>query len=241
MCVNSARNTREARHGLWVVLATGRLPGMSQGRQQVTQNFETREEWLAAAVEALRPVWLDRAGLTVPEVRVGVGFPSGGVRSAGQGQCWKRSASADGVNEITIRVTVLDAVEALSILGHELVHAAWDNQYGHGKKFARALNSLGFIGNPKSSVAGATLSAELATLADALGDYPGDEGLTVAALAKKQGTRMLACTCETCGFKFRTTVKWIVTALGNGGLRCPDSECDGVVSADYAAGPVVAV
>ena len=104
----------------------------------MTQIFETREEWLQAAADALREPFRKRAGLSVPEVRIGVGWPSGGMRTRTGGQTWARAASADGVNEITVRVDIHDAVDVLSILGHELIHAALDCKGGHGKTFQRA-------------------------------------------------------------------------------------------------------
>ena len=189
--------------------------------------FETREEWLDAAVDAMRPVWLERARIVVPEVRVGVGFPSGGLRSKALGQCWTKASAADGVNEITIRVTVVDPEAVLAVLGHELVHASTDCKGGHGKRFASKMRTLGFEGDMRATYAGASLAQELSVLAVALGDYPGADGLAVAAAAKTQGTRMVKCECEDCGFLFRTTTKWIkISGLD---MRCPDATCTGIV------------
>ena len=45
-----------------------------------------REEWLMNAVEGMRATFEARTGLTIPTVRIGVGFLTGGVRSsAGRG------------------------------------------------------------------------------------------------------------------------------------------------------------
>lgn len=197
-----------------------------------TVTFQTREEWLEAAVENLRPVLRARAGLEVPTVRVGVGFPSGGLRSNVGGQTWKREASEDGINEITIRVTVCDPVEVLAVLGHELIHAAMDCVGGHGKRFNTAFLAVGYTGSPKGCTPGNVLRTELASLSEALGNYPGDGGLAVAAEKKKQGTRMLRCECAECGFVFRTTQKWVAAAVL--GLSCPDANCGGTCNVDGA-------
>ena len=187
----------------------------------MTQIFETREEWLQAAADALRTPMFSRTDLPVPDVRIGVGWPSGGMRTRVGGQTWARSASVDGVNEITVRVDIHDAVEVLCILGHELIHAALDCKGGHGKMFQRAFYLMGYVNDPKSHMPGDALRAEYATLAASLGDYPSADGLAVAARKKKQTTRMIKCECQECGFIFRTTAKW---AEGKT-LVCPDELC----------------
>jgi hypothetical protein len=192
----------------------------------MAQIFETREEWLQAAAAEMRGALVDRARLTVPEVRIGVGWPSGGMRTKTGGQTWARKASADGINEITIRVDVNDATDVLCILGHELIHAALDCHGGHGKMFQRAFGLMGYVNDPKASVPGAGLREEYETLARALGDYPSADGLAIAARKKKQTTRMIKCECVACGFIFRTTAKW---ADGSRALRCPDYDCGGAV------------
>ena len=191
----------------------------------MTQIFETREEWLQAAADALREPFRKRAGLSVPEVRIGVGWPSGGMRTRTGGQTWARAASADGVNEITVRVDIHDAVDVLSILGHELIHAALDCKGGHGKMFQRAFYKMGYVNDPKSHAVGDGLRTEYATLAASLGDYPSADGLAVAARKKKQTTRMIKCECPTCGFIFRTTAKWAEGRV----LVCPDEQCRNIV------------
>ena len=191
----------------------------------MTQIFETREEWLQAAADALREPFRKRAGLSVPEVRIGVGWPSGGMRTRTGGQTWARAASADGVNEITVRVDMHDAVEVLSILGHELIHAALDCKGAHGKTFQRAFYLMGYVNDPKSHAVGEVLRTEYATLASALGDYPSADGLAVAARKKKQTTRMLAFHCDKeeggCGYAVSTTRVHVERAMP----VCPDPAC----------------
>lgn len=195
--------------------------------------FETREEWLQAATTELRTVLFSRTDLSVPEVRIGVGWPSGGMRTRTGGQTWARAASADGINEITVRVDIHDAVDVLSILGHELIHAALDCKGGHGKMFQRAFFSMGYVNDPKASVPGAALRTEYALLAQSLGDYPSADGLALAAKKKKQTTRMIKCECPQCGFVFRTTQKWVDARAGL--LYCP-SGVHGLVDVEQGEG-----
>ena len=127
--------------------------------------------------------------------------------------------------EITVRVDIHDAVDVLSILGHELIHAALDCKGGHGKTFQRAFYLMGYVNDPKSHAVGEGLRTEYATLAASLGDYPSADGLAVAARKKKQTTRMIKCECPTCGFIFRTTAKWAEGRV----LVCPDEQCRNIV------------
>ena len=192
-------------------------------------SFATREEWLQAATQALREPVRITTGLEIPEVRIGVGFPRKGIRSNTRGECWSRSASQDGINEITVHLAVTDAPEALAILLHELCHAADDNVHKHGGPFRAAVQALGYEGPTKSYEVGADLRGKLATLADALGTYPSERGLDVTQPGSggpKQAPRMIKCVCEACGFTFRTTRLWIKDHTL---LDCPEPSCDGLV------------
>ena len=172
-----------------------------------------REEWLMNAVEGMRATFEARTGLTIPTVRIGVGFLTGGVRSSAGGQCFKRALSADGVNEIIVLVTVCDPVTVLSILGHELIHAALDNADGHTKKFLAAFKAMGYTGTAKSHAVTDQLQTDYETLSAALGAYPGDEGLAFEMKKRKQTTRMVGLACPACQYIVRTTRKWIAISL----------------------------
>lgn len=188
---------------------------------------ETREAWLEAAVrDSLRGFMASR-GVTVPEVRIGIGFGHGGSRGKAVGECNPRAASPDGVNEITLRITEAVPTAVLATLVHELIHAALDCKGAHGKTFASMAESVGLIPFPsmRSTVAGFTLDARLALLAEALGDYPG-EGLRIGE-RKKQPIRNLLMRCGICTFPFRTTRKWIESATKYDALKCPDPQCHG--------------
>ena len=219
--------------------------------------YETgsREVWLAGAVQALTPLVNDICGDIIPAmpvVRVGVGFPSSGQRSAVRGECWVRRMATDGINEIILRITLeANVVDILGTLTHEMMHAALDCQDGHSGRFAKACKAFGFIRATDSLDKTPECRERLQAVADGLGTYPGLTGLreatmdgwpvgTVLGVGKgsikapktpritsgpaKQGTRMVKCTCDVCGFVFRTTRKWIGAAEG---LRCPDSGCSG--------------
>lgn len=189
--------------------------------------YKTREQWLQAAAVKLRRLLSDRAGLECPEVRIGVGWPSSGARSNVGGQCWARRVSADEIAEITIRVTITDAVTVLAVQLHEMIHAALDCEHKHGGPFKAAHTALGFTGSAKGCTPGDDLRADLAAIAERLGAYPGAEFKAgVSSGPAKQTTRMIKAECEACGFTFRAARTWLEAAES---LTCPDASCGGSV------------
>lgn len=56
--------------------------------------------------------------------------------------------------------------------------------------------------------------------------YPQPEAHTEV---KTQATRLLKCTCDKCGFTFRSTSKWIDRAEDVGRMRCVNLSCAGTV------------
>ncbi|CCQ44630.1 putative uncharacterized protein [Pseudarthrobacter siccitolerans] len=178
----------------------------------MTAKFQTREEWLVAAVAALTPLF-EELGEKVPTVRVSVGWPGGnGRKNSVIGQCWATGASADKVAQLFISPVLDDAVRVLDVLTHELVHAVDDCQSGHKGRFAKIAKALGLEGKMTATVAGDDLKAKLEEIVEELGEYPH------AALAnaqgadgpKKQTTRMMKVECaEGSGYKARMTRQWL--------------------------------
>jgi hypothetical protein len=208
----------------------------------MTAPTTTREAWLHAAIEALRPRFIE-VGMPVPErIHVSVGFGYGAKRESAiiLGQCWSRSASEDGINHLFISPEVNDTTRLLDILIHELIHAADDVQHGHKGPFAEAATRLGLTGKMTATVASPSLAAEMVCLAATLGNYP-HGALHASRLAKTpapipggpkgaptpkihsgpgtQTTRLVKVVClhEECGYTVRTTKKWL--AVGN--PHCP--------------------
>lgn len=203
----------------------------------VPTTTSTREAWLLAAVEALRPRFTE-VGLPLPAaIRVSVGFGHGAKRESATilGQCWAARASADNVPTVFISPELDDTARVLDVLLHELIHAADDCQSGHKGAFAEAATRLGLEGKMTATTAGVALAAEMMTLAASLGDYAhaklsvpkvtsevpvGPDGRPVPRIhsgPKTQGTRMLKCECPCCGYVVRTTAKW----LAMGAPKCP--------------------
>lgn len=177
-------------------------------------NNLNREEWLQAAVQKLRPVFLGH-GYTIPELRVSVGWPStGGLAKKKRtiGQCWFGSTAADGKPQIFISPLLDSVVESdqgvLATLVHEVVHVAAGKDAKHGPKFVKVMKQLGLEGKPTATVAGEDLMVRFKTMVEELGPF--DHCAIVPIKENKpQTTRMRKCTCDSCGFLVRLTQKWL--------------------------------
>lgn len=179
------------------------------------EKYSTREEWLTAAILAVAPIFADHE-ITLPPVRVSVGWPGGrGKKANDLGQCWHGSAAADGVSQMFISPVIgAEPVQVLATLVHELVHAVnfTTDVSGHGAAFRRVAVAVGLTGKMTATVAGEDLAAKLTQVAVDLGDYPHAVITTAGSLSsgpKKQGTRMVKCVCLECGYVARTTRKWL--------------------------------
>ena len=173
--------------------------------------FSTREEWLTAAVEELRPVF-DGIGRPVPEkIRVACGFPLDAKRSKAIGQCWADTASADRAIEILISPVLADKVAVFEVLVHELCHAT-KGAMNHGVNFQAAAKAMLLQATGtgrekwKSTSGDHDFINAYADMIVGLGDYP-HAALTFNT-RKTQSTRMLKACCPTCGYTVRLTQKW---------------------------------
>jgi hypothetical protein len=131
-----------------------------------------REHWLQRAISRYIQQWA-KLGVTVPaDVRVTCGFPGGGSPTKRIGECWPRSRSQQGVNEVFINPVLADSGAVLNVLGHELVHAVDDCQHKQGAVFSRICAKVGYSGG-KNAMAEAQSALDFqASVAKALGDYP---------------------------------------------------------------------
>ena len=117
------------------------------------QEHINRESWLTAAVSLIKPLFIQK-GYTVPPCLVSCGFTSTGSKNGHIGQCWARKSSELDVNQIFVSPTLIDPVEVLDTLVHELVHAVDDCQNKHGKEFKKICTRMGLKGPMRSASAG---------------------------------------------------------------------------------------
>lgn len=189
----------------------------------------TREAWLAAATNKMRP-WFAAQGLTIPDtIRFAIAFPSAGARGKAIGECWQAAASSDNHHTIIIRADLAGAVEVLACLLHENIHASLPAGTGHGPAFRKAALALGLTGKMRATVPTTALCVRLNVLALAIGPLPHGRlnfGHGADDKPKKQTTRLLKAACD-CGYTIRLSRQWAEAGLpecpmdaGHGALTC---------------------
>ena len=86
--------------------------------------FTTREEWLNAAAQAIRPLFDAQGAADYPRFRVSCGFPKGGRKAIGQ--AWTPEASGDDTAELFISPELEELVRKL---GSAISRSAPSNRY----------------------------------------------------------------------------------------------------------------
>lgn len=180
----------------------------------------TRETWLLAAVDLLRPVFLSKHHVIPSDVMVSCGFASTGTRSHHVGQCWSKQSSTNDQNQIFISPALHEPVEVLDTLVHELVHAVDDCQHKHGKEFKKIALSLGMKGPMRSADAGPELKEKLTQLAKQLGVYP--HGKLQVTHHKAVSRARARAKCPECGFQVPMYRKF----LAYGPPLCPKDKIE---------------
>ena len=182
----------------------------------------TREQWLRDLTDAVRPKFLEISMPLPNDVAVTCGWPSKSATARKQrriGECWARSASSRGVNEVFISPVLADTVEVAQVLVHELIHAADDNKHGHKGPFVKAQKALQLGGKPTATTTTPEFIAWITPLL--AGEYP-HGALTPGEGQKKQGTRMLKVACPDCDAEGEPyIVRMSATQLERGASLCP--------------------
>ena len=180
----------------------------------------TRETWLLAAVDLLRPVFLTKHHIIPVDVMVSCGFASTGTRSHHVGQCSSKQSSTNDQNQIFISPALHEPVEVLDTLVHELVHAVDDCKHKHGKEFKKIALSLGMKGPMRSADAGPELKEKLTQLAKQLGVYP--HGKLQVTHHKAVSRARARAKCPECGFQVPMYRKF----LAYGPPLCPKDKIE---------------
>lgn len=180
----------------------------------------TREAWLLAAIEAMRPLFADLEKQVPYRVQVSTGW----AKKPGKGIGWCYAGEVTDGQATPIFVSPeLDPDKPVDILGvvlHEMVHAADNCQSKHKGWFARTVKALGLEGKPTSTVVPETgeLRTKLEELAFKLGPYPHVRLNLATAGIKRDTNRQLKIECSSrCGYKLRGSRKVLELGLPN----CP--------------------
>lgn len=178
-----------------------------------------REAWLRNAVELLSVELFNPVAIKLPaKLQVSVGIPHGRKGKKGSshaiGQCWNPHCSKNAHTEIFIHPEIDDAFEVIEILIHECIHAA--GVWNHKKEFKAMAVKVGLGGKMTATEADETLAKRIKAWVKTLPTYP-HAGLDIYGGSgdgpKKQGTRMIKCLCDHCGYAVRTSQKWIDVGL----------------------------
>lgn len=148
-----------------------------------TPKYTSREEYLLAAVEQLRP-WFGKQNYDLPPLKVSCGFPSKSPLK-NLGECWSPTATADGTTHIFVTPTHRNASDSIGTLAHELLHAALPDDAKHGPIFKEGMKKVGLEGKPKSAGPGPELQLYIDGIVEMLGEYP-NSPLTPRPKPKKE-------------------------------------------------------
>jgi len=173
----------------------------------MTINKITRELWLQNAVDLVSPIFKNK-GYTIPKVQVSCGFPSTGNKSKHVGQCWGKSSTNDGTNQLFISPVLDEPVQVLDTLVHELVHAVDDCLHHHGPEFKKIATDVGLQGLMREASAGPWLQEQLTAISRQLGKYPHSKINLAHSSSKKTGPRPRA-KCKKCGYEVTPLKKWL--------------------------------
>jgi hypothetical protein len=168
--------------------------------QIIAPTYATREEWLFAAAERLRPDFTTAEHPLPDKIQFSMGFSSKGMGKT-LGQHWHAAATADGTHHIFIVPTLNDPVEVLDVLVHELCHAAAPAGAKHGPLFGRVRYAMGLTeGKAIHASAGPALLQSLGVIAAMLGPLPHAQLMPVGK-ATKPAAKQPECVCPHCGYK----------------------------------------
>jgi hypothetical protein len=172
-----------------------------------------RQQWLEHALGDLRG-YFHKHGHDVPDnVRVSIGWPHGTRGKKGGadtiGQCWASIASSDKHYEIFIAPSQRDGARIVDILAHELIHVLAGHKAGHKGPFKQIAEAIGLTGAMTATIAGPAMVEFAKGVIAKRGAYPAGSLNHEKSGVKKQGTRLIKCECDACGYIVRTTQKWI--------------------------------
>lgn len=183
--------------------------------------FENREAWLHAAALRLLPLFEGHCE-TSQAYRIGVGFPSAGLRGKAIGECWAYVCTKDEVCEIFLSPLMNGEARILDVLAHEMIHAFVGHEAKHGPRFRKVALAIGLEGKMTATVAGESFTKFIQPILADLGPLPYSALATMAAAKKKQKSRMHKCECAACKYTVRVAQKWINTAVPT----CPNEDCE---------------
>lgn len=130
-----------------------------------------QSDWLTKGMEILRKDF-EQIGETFPEgIDIRVDWPDRGISPSWFGLYHRDTWDDEVFRRIYISPTV-DGLLALDILVHELVHAATEEDPGHGERFKEIAAAIGIDVKGTASGAEEVLMQRLRDIQETLGSYP---------------------------------------------------------------------
>ena len=177
-------------------------------KTQSPKTTVTREEWLHAAVDAIRPMF---AAIQYPlpaDFQVSCGFPGGGSARKRIGECWSTRSNGQNVAHVFISPVLDKPEDVIATLIHECVHVVDDCKSGHKAPFARIARELGLTGKMTATIAGPelaeTIKGLVAEIESKIGAYPHKAISLSRTISPKVYHK---AECKTCGYWVRTNRK----------------------------------
>jgi hypothetical protein len=206
---------------------------MSEQTPDLAADTATREGWLRRAKADLADLVEQVSGIKVPDFHVSMGFGGQRYERGVRGVCWHTSVSEDSKNHVFISPELSDTGVVLAVLLHEMLHVALDNADGHRGQFAEFATRVGMMAPFTTATPDIELTAQLMTLAAALGDFPHGAlhvpsrkpaetpvpvggGVDISSAPKAQTNRWVKVTCPEHG----GTVRLSRTALASYAPLC---------------------
>ena len=193
----------------------------------------TREQWLARAVEALRPRLRAHTGLSLPRVRLSCGVQAHGRR----GEVFL-GKTVDEVPEVNLSLS--HTAEASAVLGTLMrlcIYVAKDSQ-AHRRGFQVVARQCGLVPlEGKWATAGypdaTAMPSWVREVLDQLGPWPAPR-LQVDDRKKKQPSRWITVVCDACDCLWKSSARHLEAPI-----RCPHEGCDGeqVIQAPHDLDP----
>jgi hypothetical protein len=176
----------------------------------------TREDWLQAAVEEVRPIF-DLMGKPLPKrIRTSCGYPLHYKRNQRIADSHASEDSADRSMEIFIAPSVSDPTVVFTALLGQLCRAT-NGAWSYGSTYTAVAYEVGLVPDMsapdiwRSTKGGENFNDMYGDMIAGLGAYP---HASLALNEKKtQSTRMLKAYCSECGYTVRLTSKWALAGL----------------------------
>lgn len=156
------------------------------------EKHSTREDWLKAAVQLLKPKVEGHGGNLPEKLHVLTSWPVSNSKKA-VGMCFAKTWSKDESTYICISplLGTEDLGELLGTLLHELVHAVVGVENNHNKRFKKLATSVGLTGKMRSTENTPELNQEFEGMLMTLGTYPHSTMLPPKPKEKKPGKKQI--------------------------------------------------